>query len=121
MGTDISNSEVVTRSPRSYCWTPTMNLEPGMVIARPVFGGPGIQVTIHLAVGSVLTANTIEQLVNKGVECIAVVQDARPDEAAYADIVSRYEARLHEIFGPEPDENCRPLLEALLADGPCQC
>ena len=118
MGTDISNSEVVTRSPRSYCWTPTMNLEPGMVIARPVFGGPGIQVTIHLAVDSVLTASTIEQLVNKGVECVAVVQHSEPDDAAYADSVRLYEARLHEIFGPEPDENCRPLLDALLADGP---
>lgn len=98
-----------------------MELEPGMVIARPVFGGPGNQLTIHLAIGSTITANTIEQLINKGVECIAVLQNAPPDEAAYANIVGQYESRLHEIFGPDPDENCRSLLDALLADGPCQC
>jgi hypothetical protein len=118
MGTDNPNSKAPTRSPRGYCWTPTMNLEPGMVIARPVFGGPGIRVTIHLAVGSVLTASTIEQLIKKSVECVAVVQHSEPGDVAYADSVSGYEARLHEIFGPEPDENCRPLLDALLADGP---
>jgi hypothetical protein len=98
-----------------------MELEPGMVIARPVFGGPGMQLTIHLAVGNAITAGTIAQLVNKGVECVAVLQNTRPDAATYAEIVCRYDSRLHEIFGPDPDENCRPLLEALLADGPGQC
>lgn len=109
------------RPHRGYCWIPTLALAPGMVIARPVFGGPGRQLTIHLAVGSPITASTIGQLINKGVECIAVVQETPPDAAAYAHAVDQYEARLHEIFGPTPDENCRPLLEALLADGPGQC
>lgn len=109
------------RPVRDYCWIPTIELEPGMVIARPAFGGPGIRWTIHLAVGSVITASTIDQLVNKGVECVAVLQTPPPDEAAYANMVRQYESRLHEIFGPDPDENCRPLLDALLADGPCPC
>ena len=95
-----------------------MDLEPGMVIARPVLGHSGMQVTMHLAVGSTISASTIAQLINKGVECAAVLQDAAPDEASCAELVAQYESRLHEIFGPDPDENCRPLLEALLADGP---
>ena len=98
-----------------------MELAPGMVIARPVYGGSSISPTIHLAAGSAITASTISQLVNKGVECVAVLQESALDQAAYAAAVSQYESRLHEIFGPDPEENCRPLLAALLADGPCPC
>lgn len=107
--------------PRGYCWKPTVNLEPGMVIARPVYGGQGNQLTIHLAVGSAITASTIAQLINKGVECVAVVEDAPPDAAAYARLAERHEARLREIFGAAPDADCRPLFEALVEDGPCPC
>lgn len=106
------------RPPRGYRWLPTLELEPGMVIARPVFGGSGQQLTIHLAVGSAITASTIAQLVNKAVECVAVMQDTPPDPATHAEAVERYESRLHEIFGANPDDNCRPLLDALLADEP---
>lgn len=95
-----------------------MDLEPGMVIARSVFGRSGRQVTIHLAVGSAITASTIAQLVNKGVECVAILEHAEPDESTYANAVRQYESRLREIFGPDPDVNCRPLFDALLADGP---
>ena len=108
------------RPPRGYCWMPTMALLPGMVIARPVFGGSGVNSVMQLAVGSEITANTIAQLVNKGVECVAVNQ-AGPDAATHAAAVSQYEARLLEIFGPNPDQHCRPLLDALLTDGPCEC
>ena len=118
MQTDMPTSTASMRSPRGYRWIPTMDLEPGMVIARPVFGRSGRQVTLHLAVGSAITASTIAQLVNKGVECVAVLDDAALDEAVHAQIVSQYESRLREIFGPDPDVNCRPLLNALLADGP---
>lgn len=117
----MQNDVTPARTPRGYCWIPTMALEPGMVIARPIFGGFGRQMTIHLAVGSVVTASTVAQLVNKGVECIAVRQDAAPDAARYAEIAERYEARLGEIFGPEPDAACALLRAALLADGPCPC
>lgn len=98
-----------------------MDLQPGMVVARPVFGGSGIKMTLHIAVGSAITANTIAQLINKGVECIAVRQDALPDPDEYAASVARYASRLQEIFGPAPNEDCRPLYEALLALGPPQC
>ncbi len=118
IGIDMPSSAPLLRSPRPYCWLPAMELEPGMVIARPVFGGAGLQMTIHLAVGSTITASTIAQLINKGVECVAVLQDAPLDEAPFASRLGAYESRLHEIFGPAPDENCRSLLEALLADGP---
>jgi len=95
-----------------------MELEPGMVIARPVYGGSSMQAIIHLATGTTITANTIEQLINKRVECVAVVQDTKQDEKDLEKLVSEYKARLNEIFGPDPDENCRPLLEALLVDLP---
>lgn len=106
---------------RNYCWIPTMDLEPGMITARPVFGRMGKQLAIHLAIGTPITASTISQLLNKGVECIAVESQAPIDEAMHAEAVARYEARLREIFGPEPDAHCAPLLAALLADGPQEC
>ena len=92
-----------------------------MEIARPVLGVSGRRVTIHLAVGSIVTASTISQLVNKGVESVAVLLGARSDDAAYAELVHKYESRLQEIFGPSPDGNCSALLDALIEDGPFLC
>ena len=118
METDFPASAATERSPRGYSWIPTMEVEPGMEIARPVLSRSGMQLAIQLAVGSVITASTITQLINKGVECVAILHDAEPDEASYDDLVRRYESRLHEIFGSNTDANCQLLLEALLADGP---
>lgn len=106
---------------RAYRWIPTMGLEPGMVLARPVFAGPGKRIILHLAEGSIVTANTIAQLMNKNVECVAVLRDSPLDEAAYEELVRQYEARLREIFGPTPSESCQALLDALIADGPSLC
>jgi hypothetical protein len=92
-----------------------------MVLARPVLGGTGMHAALHLAAGSPVTAGTIAQLINKGIECVAVIQDNLPDAAAYAETVDRYEKRLREIFGPDPDPSCRALLAAMIADGPCAC
>ena len=92
-----------------------------MEIARQVLGVSGRRVTIHLAVGSIVTASTISQLVNKGVESVAVMRNASPDDVAYAELVHKYESRLHEIFGPAPDDNCHALLDALIEDGPFLC
>lgn len=108
-------------APRGYCWRATMDLEPGMVIARPVVGTTGSRATMHLAIGSVITADTLAQLVNKGVECVAVMDDHAPDAETYAAIVDRYQARLREIFEPEPDASCRPLFDALIKNGPLEC
>lgn len=38
--------------PDRYCWIPTSALEPGVVIARPIQGGHGNQLTLRIAVGS---------------------------------------------------------------------
>jgi len=107
--------------PRGYCWVPTLDLDTGEVIARPVFGRSGQQLSLHLAEGSPVTASTIAQLINKGVECVAVVRPPPADGEAYAERVRQYESRLSEIFGQAPDESCAPLLAALLADGPSEC
>ena len=108
-------------APGCHCWIPTEDLAPGMVIARPVQGGHGNQLTLRIAVGSSVTTSTIAQLVNKGVECVAVRQDAPLDEAARAAAVARYGQRLAEIFGDQPNDACRPLLDALRACGPSAC
>lgn len=108
-------------APGCYCWIPTADLAPGMVIARPVQGGHGNQVTLRIAVGSSVTSNTIAQLINKGVECVAVCRDAPLDEAVRAEALQRHEQRLAEIFGDQPDDACRPLRDALLACGPSAC
>ena len=121
MDTEQTEPAGVKTQRHCYRWIPTMELAPGMVIARPVYGGSSMSPTIHLAAGSAITASTISQLVNKGVECVAVLKESALDDAAYAAAVRQYESRLQEIFGPDPDENCRPLLAALLADGPSPC
>jgi hypothetical protein len=98
-----------------------MALVKGMVIARPVMGGPGNRITLRIAVGSAITADTIVQFVNKGIECVAVFQDISIDEIAQAEAVRSYKQRLVEIFGPQPNDTCLHLLNALLADGPPKC
>ena len=121
VGQDEAAESVPTdgiRPPRGYCWMSTMDLEPGMVIARPVLSGSGGQSHIRLAVGSSITASTISQLVNKGVECVAVLQETSSDDAMFADLMLQYEGRLREIFGQNPDGNCAALFDALLAGGP---
>lgn len=112
------NITPTARRPRSYCWIPVASLEPGMVLAKPLSGGVGRVATIFLAAGSRVTASIIAQIINKGVESVAVQRKARQNEDAYAAHVAEYEARLHEIFGDSPDDDCRALLDALLAEGP---
>ena len=106
----------------SYRWVPIMDVEAGMVTARPVIAGGEKQSAILIGVGSTVTASTIAQLINKGIECIAVEMDPAnsPSEADCIDQAQRYHARLDEIFGATPDEHCRPLLDALVKMGPDQ-
>jgi hypothetical protein len=103
---------------KSYCWLPVSELQAGMRVAKHVLrginqGGPNL-----LAAGSEITANTIPQLFNKGVECVAVFLEKLPEEAAYQAQVDLFEARLHEVFGSSPRDDCRLLLEALMKEGP---
>lgn len=96
-----------------------------MVIARPIYGGAGSHGTSHsairLSVGSEVTGSTIAQLINKGIECVAVVRQSSIDEVEYATLVTQHLARLNEIFGESPAESCRALLDALIAAGPETC
>lgn len=105
-----------------YRWVPIMDIETGMVTARPVIAGGEKQSAILIAVGSTVTASTIAQLINKGIECIAVEVDssASPSEESRIDQSQKYQDRLSEIFGATPDENCRPLFDALVKLGPDQ-
>lgn len=117
----VDSTAVPVRVPRNYCWIPTMDLEVGMVLARPVLSGTGMHASLHLAVGVQVTASTLAQLINKGIECVAVEVNSPPAPEIFAASVDRYEARLREIFGPDPDPHCQALLDALIADGPCSC
>ena len=116
------NDTNTTKCQLLYRWLPIMDIEPGMVTARPIIAGGENQVAIRIGVGNTITASTIAQLINRGVECIAIAADSSglPDEADYAEQVKKYEARLSEIFGTTPDENCRPLFDALIEMGPGQ-
>jgi len=98
-----------------------MDLLPGMVVARPVIGGPRNQLTLRIAVGSKITTDTIYQLVNKGIECVAVHEDAEADASNRSEAVQAYEARLEEIFGSQPDESCSQLMRALRAERQSKC
>lgn len=107
-------------APPGYCWITPQELEAGMVLARAISGGRGINSAIQLPAGSVVTGAMVAQLINKGIEAVAVFMDP-PDPEAYALKVKAYVERLEEIFGPDPDDECRLLLDALIACGPCQC
>ncbi len=97
-----------------YRWLPTLAVVPGMVVARPVVGLTGVRETMYLAMGASVTAETIAQMVVKGVECVAVVDSSsvNPDDDALAR--GRFRARLDEIFGTSPDADCQALLDALM-------
>ena len=98
-----------------YHWLPILSLQPGMVTARPVVGFSGNLETMFVAVGATITAGVLEQMITKGVECVAVVEK-EIDSAAPPDAkVTDYQSRLSEIFGPTPNAACQPMLDALLA------
>jgi hypothetical protein len=105
----------------NYRWLPTKLVEPGMVTARPVVGLSGPLETMFIAIGSPLTANTLSQMVAKGVECVAVLS---PPVANYSDAnqsAIAFLARLQEIFGPEPDAPCSALMNAVIQAQPTLC
>ena len=101
-------------------WYATSELQPGMVLARPLLAQRGGQVVLRIASGSQLTADSIGQLELHGVEC-AAIQEPLPDESCLQVARARHQARLAEIFGPAPADSCRELLETLGKLGPCTC
>jgi hypothetical protein len=113
-----STKPAVTAAAPNCVWLPTVALQPGMTVARPVVGNSGVLETMYLAVGSTITTHTIAQMVVKGVECVAVRDDAAPEAASAAAAETAFRQRLAEIFGPQPDAGCRALMDALLLARP---
>jgi len=105
----------------NHRWLPITAVQEGMVTARPVVGLAGVLETMFIAVGSTITANTIAQMVNKGVECVAVFDPPTADLADATRLRASFESRLQEIFGAEPDDACRALMNALLQAQPTLC
>ena len=105
----------------NHRWLPITAVQPGMVTARPVVGLAGVRETMFIAIGSTLTTNTITQMVNKDVECVAVFDPVPSDFSDGSRLRSQFESRLQEIFGPEPDDSCRALMNSLLLAQPTLC
>ncbi len=105
----------------NHRWLPVTAVQQGMVTARPVVGLAGVLETMFIAVGSTITANTIEQMVNKGVECVAVFDPVPASFSEASRVHDQFETRLHEIFGPEPDAACLALMNSLLLAQPTLC
>ena len=103
------------------CWVSTIALKPGMVLARPVSAAAGGYATMSLPAGATLAEETIGQMIVKGIECVAVLNTEPMGEADYAVATQAYEARLGQIFGPQPSDHCQALLDALLRRGPMPC
>ena len=101
-----------------HCWLTTLELKPGMVIARPIQALQGGQEVLYIGAGGDISESTIAQLIVKGVECVAVVDDSTPDPNILATALDRQERRLHEIFGPAMNEDCQALFDALRLAGP---
>jgi hypothetical protein len=104
-----------------YYWLPMMAVRPGMVTARPVVGLSGNRETMFVAVGSTITENTIAQMMAKDVECVAVVDQISRSVAGADLAASKFQDRLREIFGPEPDPACQALFDALVQAEPTLC
>jgi len=103
-------------------WLPVEELRPGMILARPVSGRIGQRLTLWLPVGTLITENTIAQLINKGIECVAVIDDDPPTEEQYVKLLEAAQARLRTIFGDEArmDNACRELFDQLCEVEPCR-
>ena len=102
-------------------WRTTLELQAGMVIAKPVSAASGGYATMSLSAGGTITEETIAQMMVKGIECVAVFNTDPPAVPEYARATEQYAARLRQIFGPEPTPNCQALLDALLQRGPMPC
>lgn len=103
------------------CWRPTMALKPGMVLAKPVSASSGGYATMTLSPGGIIAEETIAQLIVKGIDCVAVVNTNPLSARDYALSLKKYQTRLQQIFGPEPNVHCQALLQAMLARGPMPC
>lgn len=105
-----------------FQWLPTAKLTPGMRLVRGVFSTSRGVMDFKIPAHTELSETLINQLVSRGVSCVAVEHENPPTEAEYARILHDYNTRLLMIFGAEtPDAvkpDCKPLFDALHKAGP---
>lgn len=103
-------------------WLPVAELVPGMTTARTVLTTTRGIMDFKIPANTELSETLINQLVSRGVSCIAVEHPSPPSEVEYAEILANYNARLLMIFGANSTEtvkaHCKPLFDALLRAGP---
>lgn len=103
------------------CWRTVVELQAGMVLARPAVGTQGGRATLLIGAGAVLGESTIAQLIARGVDCVAVFA-APLEDSVQAERQAAHEARLREIFGGDGSHGgCAGLLAAMCKLGPCRC
>lgn len=116
---DLESADPVQVS--KYRWLPMMEVEPGMVIARPVLGMAGVLETMYVAIGATITASTIAQMMTKGVEYVAVLDPLPTEFSDDGRSIAEFETRLKVIFGKDPNSACRALMDALILARPTLC
>ena len=87
-----------------------------MKVAKPATGMRGEVVTMQVPVGSVLTVESIAQMMVHNVDCVAVFVEGPESEAGES--TTLYNARLEQIFGSRAEGGARNLFEALRSCGP---
>ena len=112
-----------TESPPAHRWRVVEQLQPGMILARPIVVAENDVLVMKLAEGSELTESSIAQMYARGVECAAIVVGDAADGEAPVDIAEdAYRERLQAIFDCDDaiflGDDCRPLFEALCRLGP---
>lgn len=103
-------------------WLPVAQLQPGMRTARGILTTTRGVMDFKIPAHTELSETLINQLVSRGVSCVAVEHQNPPSETEYAEILCNYNARLLMIFGSESVDsvkpNCKPLFDALHLAGP---
>ncbi|MEN9479261.1 MAG: hypothetical protein RLZZ298_656 [Pseudomonadota bacterium] len=117
-----NNLDLKTEEAMHHRWLPVEALQPGMVLAKPVQVTQHGLLTMKLAEGVELQANTIDQLFSHDVECVAVKANSEFDQTHRLALNNAYHERLLQIFACAseadlPTDN-QELFAALLKVGP---
>lgn len=104
-----------------HIWLPVEDVVPGMVLAKPVMVSSCGMLVLKIGAGSELTTDNLSQIMRRGVDCVAVYDEAR-DSQEFEAANAMYLYRLNQIFGCEtPDslsEDCREFYDVLVNVGP---
>lgn len=104
-------------------WLTIEEAEAGMVLARPLFATQQGRLALTLAAGTILSADTLLQLIAHSVECVGVQEHVVESTEMKALRRSIHQQRLEEIFGAPVDQidaDRRPLFDLLLSVGSWQ-